>query len=70
MPQLHFNENAAPAVTELDDGTKVYRTCAAGFGCHNLGCGLKAYVKDGTRSPDQPGPPVRALPDGQGVPLP
>ena len=47
MPQLHFNENAAPAVTELDDGTKVYRTCAAGFGCHNLGCGLKAYVKDG-----------------------
>ena len=46
MPQLHFDENAAPAVTELADGTKVYRTCAAGFGCHNLGCGLKVYVKD------------------------
>lgn len=46
MPQLHFNEDAAPAVTELDDGTKVIRTCAAGFGCHNLGCGLKVYVKD------------------------
>lgn len=46
MPKIHFNEQAQPAVTTLEDGTKVYRTCAAGFGCHNLGCGLKVYVKD------------------------
>ncbi len=46
MPKIHFDESAAPATTKLDDGTVVYRTCAAGFGCHNLGCGLKVYVKD------------------------
>ena len=47
MPTLHFNEHASPAMAELDDGTKVYRTCSAGIGCHNLGCGLKVFVKDG-----------------------
>jgi len=47
MARVNFNENATPAVTELADGTKVVRTCASGFGCHNLGCGLKVFVKDG-----------------------
>ncbi|MEQ3363327.1 molybdopterin-dependent oxidoreductase [Raoultibacter massiliensis] len=47
MPTLHFNEHASPAIVELEDGTKVYRTCSAGIGCHNLGCGLKVFVKDG-----------------------
>lgn len=47
MPQLHFNEKAAPAVTTLEDGTEVHRTCSMGVGCHNLGCGLKVHVKDG-----------------------
>lgn len=47
MPKLHFNENAAPNVVKLDDGTEIRRTCAAGFGCHNLSCGLKVHVKDG-----------------------
>ena len=47
MPQLHFNENAAPVLQELADGTKVYRTVSAGVGCHKLGCGLRVFVKDG-----------------------
>lgn len=47
MPTLHYNDHAAPAVVELEDGTRVYRTCSAGVGCHNLGCGLKVYVKEG-----------------------
>ncbi|MDR2107967.1 MAG: molybdopterin-dependent oxidoreductase, partial [Coriobacteriales bacterium] len=47
MPKLNFPEVSSPAVSELADGTKVYRTCSAGFGCHNLGCGLKVFVKDG-----------------------
>lgn len=47
MRQVHFNEQASPAITTLDDGTVVYRTCAAGFGCHNQGCGMKVHVKDG-----------------------
>lgn len=47
MARVHFQDNATPAVTEQEDGTKVYRTCAAGFGCHNLGCGLRVFVKDG-----------------------
>ncbi|UWG98442.1 molybdopterin-dependent oxidoreductase [Dehalobacter sp. DCM] len=48
MPQLHWNENAAPAVTELADGTKIYRTCAwSPPGCHGVGCGLRVFVKDG-----------------------
>lgn len=47
MPTLHYNDHAAPAVVELEDGTCVYRTCSAGIGCHNLGCGLKVYVKEG-----------------------
>lgn len=44
---LHFREDATPAVTELEDGTKVYRTSSAGVGCHKLGCGVRAFVKDG-----------------------
>ena len=44
---LHFNESATPRVTELEDGTQVIRTCASGFGCHNVGCGLRVFVKDG-----------------------
>lgn len=48
MAQVHFKEKAHPAVVELTDGTKIIRTCAAGFGCHNLGCGLRVFVKDGT----------------------
>ena len=47
MPTLHFNENATPRVTELEDGTQVIRTCASGFGCHDVGCGIKVFVKDG-----------------------
>lgn len=47
MAVIHFNENAAPRVTELEDGTQVIRTCSSGFGCHNVGCGLKVFVKDG-----------------------
>jgi len=48
MPKLHWNENAAPAVTELTDGTKVYRTSAwSPPGCHGVGCGLRVFIKDG-----------------------
>lgn len=48
MAKLHWNENAAPAVTELADGTKVYRTNAwSPPGCHGVGCGLRIFVKDG-----------------------
>ncbi|MDR0500393.1 MAG: molybdopterin-dependent oxidoreductase [Coriobacteriales bacterium] len=47
MPKLTFRENATAAVTRLEDGTEIHRTCSAGLGCHNLGCGLKVYVKDG-----------------------
>ena len=47
MPKLHFNENAAPVIQELADGTKVYRTVSAGAGCHKLGCGLRVFVKEG-----------------------
>lgn len=59
MVKVHFNEKAAPAVIEKPDGTKVFRTCAAGLGCHNQGCGLRVHVKDGTITkvegdPDQP----------------
>lgn len=45
--EVHFKEDAAPYITEKPDGTKVYRTCAAGLGCHNQGCGLRVFVKDG-----------------------
>ena len=59
MSELHFAENSAPAITELEDGTKVYRTCASGLGCHNQGCGMRVFVKDGKiekveGDPDQP----------------
>ncbi len=47
MPKLHFNKDASPNCVTLDDGTIVQRTSSAGFGCHNLSCGLKVYVKDG-----------------------
>lgn len=47
MTKVNFNPNATPAVTELEDGTQVIRTCASGFGCHNIGCGLRVFVKDG-----------------------
>jgi len=48
MPKLHWNENAAPAVSELADGTKVYRTNAwSPPGCHGVGCGLRVFIKDG-----------------------
>ncbi len=47
MPEVHFKENAAPVVETLPDGTTVHRTCSAGVGCHNLGCGIKVHVKDG-----------------------
>ena len=42
--EVHFKEDAAPYITEKPDGTKVYRTCAAGLGCHNQGCGLRVFV--------------------------
>lgn len=48
MPQVHFKEDAASVVETLSDGTTVHRTCSAGIGCHNLGCGIKVHVKDGT----------------------
>lgn len=60
MPKLHWNENAAPAVSELADGTKVYRTNAwSPPGCHGVGCGLRVFIKDGIikkieGDPDQP----------------
>lgn len=48
MAKLHWNSDAAPAVTELPDGTKVYRACAwSPPGCHGVGCGLRVFVKDG-----------------------
>lgn len=47
MAKLHFNTEASPRVTTLEDGTQVVRTCASGFGCHNVGCGLRVFVKDG-----------------------
>ncbi len=47
MSKLHFNENASPAVARLDNGIEVHRVCASGFGCHNIGCGMKVFVKDG-----------------------
>ena len=47
MSVIHFNEEATPRVTTLEDGTQVIRTCSSGFGCHNVGCGLKVFVKDG-----------------------
>ena len=49
-----------PRVTELEDGTKVYRTAQwSPPGCHGVGCGLRAFVKDGKLvkvegDPDQP----------------
>ena len=56
-----------PRVTELEDGTKVHRTAQwpQAPGCHGLGCGLRAYVKDGTLvkvegDPDQPDQPAAA----------
>ncbi|UWG98397.1 molybdopterin-dependent oxidoreductase [Dehalobacter sp. DCM] len=60
MAKLHWKENAAPAVTELEDGTKIYRTNAwSPPGCHAVGCGLRIFVKDGELQkvegdPDQP----------------
>ncbi len=44
---LNFAKNGTPAVTELADGTKVFRTTSAGLGCHKLGCGMRVFVKDG-----------------------
>ena len=49
-----------PRVTELEDGTLVYRTAQwSPPGCHGVGCGLRAFVKDGKLvkvegDPDQP----------------
>ncbi len=48
MATLHWNENAAPAKVDLEDGTTVYRTSAwAPPGCHGVGCGLRVFIKDG-----------------------
>lgn len=47
MGQVHFKEHASAAVTVLDDGTEIFRTCASGFGCHNQGCGMRVHVKNG-----------------------
>lgn len=47
MAETHYFENTSPHITELQDGTKIIRTSASGFGCHNVGCGLKVTVKDG-----------------------
>jgi len=44
-----YSESAAPQKQVLEDGTEVYRTCAwSPPGCHGVGCGLRAFVKDGT----------------------
>lgn len=41
-------ENTAPNVTVLPDGTEVHRTSPwSPPGCHMLGCGVRAFVKDG-----------------------
>lgn len=37
-----------PRVITLDDGTEVYRTTVwSPPGCHNTGCGMRVFVKDG-----------------------
>ena len=43
-----IKEDARPRVTFLDDGTEVYRTSPwSPPGCHGVGCGIRAFVKDG-----------------------
>ena len=38
----------APNMTELEDGTKVFRTTQwSPPGCHDVACGLRVFVKDG-----------------------
>ena len=47
MSELH-RVSDTPVVEELADGTKVYRTAQwSPPGCHGVGCGLRAFVKDG-----------------------
>ena len=59
MSELH-RVSDTPVVEELADGTKVYRTAQwSPPGCHGVGCGLRAFVKDGKLvkvegDPDQP----------------
>jgi len=48
MSKLYEVKTDIPAVEELSDGTKVYRTAQwSPPGCHGLGCGLRVFVKDG-----------------------
>lgn len=43
-----FKEDAAPQVTLLEDGTEIHRTSPwSPPGCHGMGCGVRAFVKDG-----------------------
>lgn len=59
MSELRRVSNT-PAVEELTDGTKVFRTAQwSPPGCHGVGCGLRCFVKDGKLikvegDPDQP----------------
>ena len=44
----YIKEDAAPQVTYLADGTEVHRTSPwSPPGCHGMGCGVRAFVKDG-----------------------
>lgn len=43
-----IKEDAAPQTWTLEDGTEVHRTSPwSPPGCHGMGCGVRAYVKDG-----------------------
>ena len=44
----YIKEDAQPQVRVLEDGTEVHRTSPwSPPGCHGMGCGVLAYVKDG-----------------------
>lgn len=43
-----IHESASPRVRVLEDGTEVHRTVVwSPPGCHGVGCGMLAYIKDG-----------------------
>lgn len=45
---ITWNEDAAPKITVLEDGTEVVRSCVfSPPGCHNVGCGVRLHIKDG-----------------------
>ena len=45
---IWHEDTVKPRVTVLEDGTEVYRTSPwSPPGCHGVGCGVRAFVKDG-----------------------